>query len=67
MKRVCVKTYELSTCSLPGKQRLARAIPRENNLYRRQKENQAIAQLLLICGSYLLGYLPLCGKKKRCF
>ena len=45
-----------------GTRREARAAPNESEMIRQRKENQAIAQLLLICGSYFIGYIPYCGK-----
>ena len=45
-----------------GNQRRAGAPPNEGELIRQRKENQAIAQLLLICGSFLFGYVPFCGE-----
>ena len=35
----------------------------ESELRRQRKENQAIVQLMMIIGSFLLGYVPMCGKQ----
>ena len=37
----------------------------ESELRRQRKENQAIVQLMMIVGSFLLGYvpIPICGKQ----
>ena len=51
--RNCIKDNE----------RRAGASPNEGELIRLRKEEQAIAQLLLICGSFFLGYIPFCGEK----
>jgi len=40
----------------------ARRGQNESELIRQKKENQAILQLSLIVGSFMLGYLPFCGK-----
>ena len=34
----------------------------ERELRRQRKENQAIFQLMMIVGSFMLGYVPICGK-----
>ena len=35
----------------------------QSEMNRQKKENQAIFQLWLIVGSYVVGYLPTCGKQ----
>jgi len=47
---------------MQGRRRLENRLSSPARAYRRRRERQAILQLCLIVGSFLLGYLPFTGK-----